>query len=51
MTSSGLSYKSMATTPEVKPHQGGMTTVGHHVCLPLGWMDGHTWYQLATILN
>jgi hypothetical protein len=25
--------------------------VGHHVHLPLGWMDGRTWYQLATFLS
>jgi hypothetical protein len=25
--------------------------VGHHVHLPLGWMDGCTWYQLATLLS
>jgi hypothetical protein len=24
---------------------------GHHVRLPLGWMDGRTWYQLATLLS
>jgi hypothetical protein len=23
---------------------GGKTPAGHHVHLPLGWMDGHTWY-------
>jgi hypothetical protein len=31
--------------------QGGKAIVGHHVRLPLGWMDGHTWYQLATLLS
>jgi hypothetical protein len=31
--------------------QGGKATVGHHVHLPLGWMDGRTWYQLATLLS
>jgi hypothetical protein len=31
--------------------QGGKETIGHHVCLPLGWMDGHTWYQLDTLLS
>jgi hypothetical protein len=31
--------------------QGGKATVGHHVHLPLGWMDGCTWYQLATLLS
>jgi hypothetical protein len=23
----------------------------HHVRLPLGWMDGRIWYQLATLLS
>jgi hypothetical protein len=31
--------------------QGGKEMVGHDVHLPLGWMDGRTWYQLATILG
>jgi hypothetical protein len=31
--------------------QGGKATIVHHVRLPLGWMDGRTWYQLATILS
>jgi hypothetical protein len=31
--------------------QGGKATDGHHVRLPLGWMDGRTWYQLATLLS
>jgi hypothetical protein len=31
--------------------QGGKATNGHHVQLPLGWMDGRTWYQLATLLS
>jgi hypothetical protein len=31
--------------------QGGKATIGHHVHLPLGWMDGHTWYHLATLLS
>jgi hypothetical protein len=34
-----------------KQDQGGKETIGHHVHLPLGWMDGHTWYQLATLLS
>jgi hypothetical protein len=31
--------------------QGGKAIDGHYVRLPLGWMDGHTWYQLATLLS
>jgi hypothetical protein len=30
---------------------GGKATDGHHVQLPLGLMDGHNWYQLATLLS
>jgi hypothetical protein len=36
---------------DAKQDQGGKETVGHHVRLPLGWMDGHTWYQLDTLLS
>jgi hypothetical protein len=32
-------------------YQGAKETYGHHVRLPLGWMDGCTWYQLATFLS
>jgi hypothetical protein len=28
-----------------------MEIVGHHVRIPLGWMDDHTLYQLTTILS
>ena len=31
--------------------QGGKAVVGDRVFLPLGWMDGHTWYQLDTFLS
>jgi len=31
--------------------QGGKAVVGHHVFLPLGWIDGHTWYQLVTFIR
>jgi hypothetical protein len=31
--------------------QGGKSIDGHHVRLPLGWIDDRTWYQLATLLN
>jgi hypothetical protein len=34
----------------VDQDQGGKATNGHHVRLPLGWMDGRTWYQLANYL-
>jgi hypothetical protein len=30
---------------------GSKETVGHHVHIPLGWMDAHTWYQLDTLLS
>ena len=36
---------------DVEKDQGGKETIGHHVHLSLGWMDGRTWYQLATILS
>jgi hypothetical protein len=31
--------------------QGFKEVVGHHVHLPLGWMDSRIWYQLATFLS
>jgi len=31
--------------------QGDKATIGLHVHLPLVWMDGCTWYQLATLLS
>jgi hypothetical protein len=36
---------------DAEQDQGGKATDGHHVRLPLGWMDGRTWYQLATLLS
>ena len=36
---------------DVDQDHGGKATVGHHVHLPLGWMDGHTWYELSTFLS
>jgi hypothetical protein len=36
---------------DVDQDQGGKEKIGNHVSLPLGWMDGHTRYQLATILS
>jgi hypothetical protein len=36
---------------DAKQDQGVKEAIGHHVRLPLGWMDGRTWYQLATILS
>jgi hypothetical protein len=36
---------------DAEQDQGGKATVGQHVRLPLGWMDGRTWYQLATLLS
>jgi hypothetical protein len=29
---------------------GDKAAFGHRVCLPLGWMDGCTWYLLDTLL-
>jgi hypothetical protein len=29
---------------DAEKDQGGKETIGHHVHIPLGWMDGHTWY-------
>jgi hypothetical protein len=31
--------------------KGGKVEDRHHVRLPLGWMDGRTWYQLATLFS
>jgi hypothetical protein len=36
---------------DVEKDQGGNATYGHYVRLPMGWMDGRTWYQLATLLS
>jgi hypothetical protein len=36
---------------DVEKDQGGKATDGHYVQLPMGWMDGRTWYQLATLLS
>jgi len=36
---------------DAEQDQGGKETIGHHVHLPLGWMDGHTWYQLTMIIS
>jgi hypothetical protein len=36
---------------DAEQDQGGKAIVGHHVHLPLGWMDGRTWYQLGTLLS
>ena len=36
---------------DAEQDQGGKTIVVPHVWIPLGWMDGRTWYQLATILS
>jgi hypothetical protein len=49
-------YQDRETTPWHQRHdkdqdQGDKETVGHHVHLPLGWMDACTWYQLATLLS
>jgi hypothetical protein len=41
----------MATSTSCRSRSGGKTTVGHHDRFLLGWMDGHTWYQLATLLS
>jgi len=36
---------------DVEKDKGGKVADRHHVRLPLGWMDGRTWYQLATLLS
>jgi hypothetical protein len=35
----------------VDQDQGGKAADGHHVRLPLEWMDGRTWHQLTTLLS
>jgi hypothetical protein len=36
---------------DAEKDKGAKVADRHHVRLPLGWMDGHTWYQLATLLS
>jgi hypothetical protein len=36
---------------DAEKDKGGKLADTHHVRLPLGWMDGRTWYQLATLLS
>ena len=36
---------------EAEKDKGAKVVNRHHVRLPLGWMDGRTWYQLATLLS
>jgi hypothetical protein len=36
---------------DVEKDQGGKAADGHHVRLPLAWMDGRTWYHLATLIS
>jgi hypothetical protein len=36
---------------DAEKDKGGKVADRHHVRLPLGWMDGRTWYQLATLLS
>jgi hypothetical protein len=36
---------------DAEKDKGGRVEDKHHVQLPLGWMDGRTWYQLATLLS
>ena len=36
---------------DAEQDQGAKATDRHHVQLPLAWMDGRTWYQLATLLS
>jgi hypothetical protein len=36
---------------DAEKDKGAKVADRHHVRLPLGWMDGRTWYQLATLLS
>ena len=36
---------------DAEKDKGAKVADKHHVRLPLGWMDGRTWYQLATLLS
>jgi hypothetical protein len=36
---------------DAEQDQGVKAVDGHHARLPLGWMDGRTWYQLATLVS
>jgi hypothetical protein len=36
---------------DAEKDQGGKVADRHHLRLPLGWMNGRTWYQLATLLS
>jgi hypothetical protein len=36
---------------DAEKDKGAKVADRHHVRLPLGWMDGRTWYQLATLIS